>query len=150
MFKKDEKSRAFFRDMLHYAQIPGVLDQNPSRLAPEVDCFLGNSFDEALISVIAKKHDLPVYRAPHQNGIMEIANASRNELTKESYQRFLEEGPENLEDFNKVAPHTNYAAVTTTFEQYPPLEKDDRSTYPQIIHLHRGRDAALNINERPY
>jgi len=137
--------------MLHYIQMPQIITESPSTLEPEWDCYECQSFDEGLISLIAKKYDCYAYRNPTQYGIHEIVNATRNEYTKESYERWLEFGGIDIDTYIGIVhmhgfdPRNSWKAPYGGFEQYPPITTDDKSTYPTILNLHRGKE----FNERP-
>lgn len=148
MFKKDEKSKKFFTDMLNYILMPEIITESASTIEPEWECYEGHSFDEALISVISKKYDFYAYRNPSQYGIDEIVNATHNEYTNESYERWLNHGGLDESTYigsvHKYGPGKSWKAPYGGFEQYPPITFDDKSTYPTILRLHRGKD----FNER--
>jgi hypothetical protein len=123
MFKKDDFSIKFFNELLHYGQDYRIITDAPNQCGlPNYSGFRDHRHDESLISIIAKKYELYPYRNPCQFGLEEIVKASDNIYTRENYNTFISKGGYNY----------------GTFEQYPPIIIDDKSTYPTIINLTRN------------
>lgn len=124
MFKKDDFSINFFEELLKYSQDYRIITDSQNECGlPNYPDFIEHRHDESLISLISKKYDLYPYRNPSQDGFLLNWNITDNLYTKENYENYIKRGG------------TNFG----TFVQHPPIERDEKSTYPTIINLTRNK-----------
>lgn len=136
LFKKNELSKQFFQECLNYGCDPRILTDAPNTLGfPNYPGFRDHRHDESLISVMCKKYKFFPYRNPSQHGIDDDTYFTNNKYNAIGYSEMIDKfGP--ISEWVKKYDGRYFWGESTN--QYPPVEVDDRSTYPTIINLTRN------------
>jgi len=125
MFKKNDFSKKFFEECLHYSLDYRIITDSPNECGfDNYSDFVDHRHDESLITIMSKKYELYPYRNPCQFGLEEVVKLSKNTYTIESYQQHLKNGGWDYGNF----------------EQYPYMVNDNKSDYPTIINLTRNKN----------
>lgn len=137
IFKKNDFSRKFYSEFLTYAQDYRVLTDAPNECGyPNYPGFRENRHDESLISLLAKKYELYPYRNPSQHGFCDDVDWTQNKYGEQGLKEMVERHGPISEWLNKYGLYFHGESLN----QFPafPNDIDDRSTYPQVFHLHRN------------
>jgi len=124
LLKKNDYSRKFISECYEYGKDYRIITDSPNELGkPNYTGFIDNRHDETIISLVSKKHKLYPYRNPSQWGYIGDVNFTNN--------KYGEVGLKEMEKKFGKQFHGN------SLDQYPPIDIDDKSTYPQIVFLHK-------------
>jgi hypothetical protein len=71
IYKKSPEVRAFFDEVLEYAQDIRCISDNPNVMGqPNYEEFVAHRHDQAIISLMSKKHNIKRFRDPSQFGLI--------------------------------------------------------------------------------
>jgi hypothetical protein len=132
--KKDDFSRKFFAECLHYSQDFRIITDAGNQLGqPNYPGFRDHRHDESLITIMAKKYELFPYRNPSQHGMIDDVNWTHNRYGLQGLLEMTERYGQISSWLDKYGLYFH----GETLNQYPTIDIDDRSTYPVILTLTR-------------
>ena len=135
LIKKNDFSRKFISECYKYGKDQRIISDLPNELGePNYGGFRENRHDETIISLVSKKYKLFPYRNPSQWGFIGDVDLTGN--------KYGEKGLKEMEArLGKISTWGNkYGCYFhgESLDQYPPIDVDDKSTYPTILDLHKN------------
>lgn len=133
--KKCDISREFYKECLYFGTDIRILTDLPNQCGIDnYNGFLTHRHDESLVSILAKKYDLYPYRNPSQHGFCDDIDWT--------HKKYGEKGLiEMIDKYGTISTWLSKYGLYfhgESLNQYPLIFIDEKSTYPQIFHLHRN------------
>jgi hypothetical protein len=132
LLKKNDESRKFIDECYRYSLDYRIITDAPNELCDgDYPGFIDHRHDQTILTVVSKKFNLYPYREPSQQGFTGDVDCTKNVYGEEGLKQMIQRlGP--------IANWANGRFRGESLNHYPPINIDNKSTYPTIVNLHRS------------